>query len=129
MDPGHHSHFAAQQHQCGGEAANITVPTRVFPGEDRLQQEQQRRHGGGTGGKNVGMGGGGSSGKDGDGEGGSGGARGPGKGHSADILAIAHCGHQQVTIQCSTLAKEQPTIYDTSSLPPALVIIRTSRST
>eukprot|EP00903_Cladosiphon_okamuranus_P008717 g8350.t1 len=95
MDPGHHTHFAAQQHQCGGQAANVTVPSRVFPGEDRPLQEQEGRHGASTRGKSARMGGGGSSWKDG-GEGGSGGTTGPGKGHSADILAIAHCGHQQV---------------------------------
>lgn len=112
MDPGHQSHLAAQQHQFGGEAANIRVPSRVFPGEDRPLQQEQGRHGGGTRGKSVGMGGRGSSRKDSDYDGGGGGGtRGPGKGHAADILAIAHCGHQQVNVQRFTLAKEKHLDY------------------
>lgn len=51
------------------------------------------------------MGGGGSSRNSSDGDGDSRGTRGADKGHSADILAIAHCGHQQVKMSPPTGAK------------------------
>ncbi|CAM9600070.1 unnamed protein product [Ectocarpus fasciculatus] len=78
----------------GGETANVTVASRVFPGEGPpLHRHQQGGASRRKGGSSVG----GSSRSDGEDEGDDNeDTQDRGQGHSADILAIAYCGRQQV---------------------------------
>ncbi|CAM9408537.1 unnamed protein product, partial [Ectocarpus sp. 8 AP-2014] len=78
----------------GGETANATVASRVFPGEG---PPLHRHHQGGASRRKGGNSVGGSSRSDGEDEGGGDqDTQDRGQGHSADILAIAYCGRQQV---------------------------------
>ncbi|CAM9994687.1 unnamed protein product [Ectocarpus sp. 4 AP-2014] len=78
----------------GGGTANATVASRVFPGQG---PPLHRHHQGGASRRKGGNSVGGSSRSDGEDEGGGDeDTQDRGQGHSADILAIAHCGRQQV---------------------------------